>query len=90
MGSTNTTFKNRYHSNHKTSFNNKLKRHNTKLSNYTWELKDANKDYNLKWEILCRTNTKPKNNKTCLLCSLEKYEIEKTKKELSLNKRKEM
>ena len=31
-------------------------------------------------EILCRTKTKPKNNKTGHLCSLEKYEIEKTKK----------
>ena len=47
-GSTTTTFKNRY-SNHKASFNNKLKRHNTELSNYTWELKDANKDCNSKW-----------------------------------------
>ena len=55
-----TTFKNRY-SNHKASFNNNFKRHNTELSNYIWELKNANKHYNLKWEILCRTITKPKN-----------------------------
>ena len=33
-------------------------------------------------EILCRTKTKPNNNKTCKLCSLEKYEIEKTEKKL--------
>ena len=47
----------------------------TELSNYVWELKDANKDYNFKWEM--RTKTKSKNNKTCHLCSLEKYENEK-------------
>ena len=87
MGSTSTTFKNRY-SNHKISFTNKLKRHNTELSNYIWELKDAYKDYNLKWETLCRTKTKPRNNKTCHLCCLEKYEIEKIKKDLSLLKEK--
>ena len=39
--------------------------------------------------MLCRTKTKPKNNKTCHLCSLEKYEIEKITKESSLKKRKE-
>ena len=88
VGSTSTTFKNRYN-NHKASFNNKLKKHNTELWNYIWELKETNTNYNLRWEILCRTKTKPKNNKTCHLCSLEKYEIEKIKKESSLNKRKE-
>ena len=43
VGSTSTTFKNKY-SNHKASFNKKSKRHNTELSNYIWELIDANKD----------------------------------------------
>ena len=42
-----------------------------------------------KWEILCRTKTKPNGNKICKLCSLEKYEIEKTERTISLNKRKE-
>ena len=59
IGSTTTTFKNRYN-NHKASFNNKLERHNTELSNYIWELKETNTNYNLKSEILCRTKTKPK------------------------------
>ena len=45
MDSTGKTFKIR-NSNYKVSFNNKLKRHNTELSNYIWKLKDANKDYN--------------------------------------------
>ena len=74
MGSTSTTYKSRYR-NHKESFNNKLKRHGTELSNYIWELKDANKIYNLKWEMLCRTKTKPKNNKTCNLCNLKNTKI---------------
>merc|ERR1712096_567660 len=84
--STSTTFKDRYR-NHKASFNNKQKRYSTELSNYLWQLKDKDKNYKLKWEILCRT--KPNNNKTCKLCSLEKYEIEKTEKSTSLNKRQE-
>ena len=49
MVPTSTTFKNRY-SNHKASFSNKLKRHNTESSNYIWELKDTNKDYNYNWK----------------------------------------
>ena len=48
-----------------------------------------NTNYNLRSEILCRTITKPKINKICHLCSLEKYETEKIKKESSLNKKKE-
>ena len=31
------------------------------------------KNYNPKLEILCETKTKQKDNKTCHLCSLEKY-----------------
>ena len=53
------------------------------------ELKDANKNYNLDSETFYKTKTKPKNNKTCHLCSLEKYETETFKKELPLNKSKE-
>ena len=85
---TSTTFKDNCR-NHKASFNNKQKRYSTELSNYLWQLKDKDKNYTLNWEILCRTKTKPNNNKTCKLCSLEKYEIEKTEKAISLNKRQE-
>ena len=62
MGSTSTTFINRY-SNHKAIFNNKLKIHNTELLNYIWELKEANIDYNLKSETLCRTKQNWKTTK---------------------------
>ena len=86
--STSTISKDRYW-NHKARFNNKQKRYSTELSNYLWQLKDKDKNYKLNWEILCRTKTKPNNNKTCKLCSLEKYEIEKTEKSMSLNKRQE-
>ena len=65
-----------------------MKRHNTELSNYIWELKETNTNYNLKCKILCRTKTIPKNNKTCHLCSLEKYEIEKLKKSFKWTKEK--
>ena len=62
LGSTSTTLKNIYN-NHKASFNNKLKRHNTELSNYIWELKETNTKYNLKWEILFRTKQNQKTTK---------------------------
>ena len=62
VGSTSTTFEKRY-SNYKASFNNKLKRHNTKLSNYIRELKETNTKYNLKWEILFRTKQNQKTTK---------------------------
>ena len=66
LGSTSTSFNNRYN-NHKASFNNKLKRHNTELSNCIYKLKEANKNYNLKLKILCRTKTKPKTeNMPCM------------------------
>ena len=68
MGSTSTKFKNIY-SNHKESFNSKLKIHFTELSNYIWELKDENIDYYSKWEILCKTKTKSKYKKTGNFCS---------------------
>ena len=47
------------------------------------ELKDANKNYNLDSETFYKTKTKPKNNKTCHLYSLKKYEIGKIKKKVT-------
>ena len=35
----------------------------TELSNYIWELKDANKDYNLKWETICKLKQNRKTTK---------------------------
>ena len=54
FGLTSITFKNRY-SNNKESLNHRFKRNNNKLSKYLCMLNDANKDYNFKLEILCRT-----------------------------------
>ena len=38
-------------------------------------------------EIICRTKTKPNINKASKLCSVEKFEIEKLDKTISLNKK---
>ena len=86
IGSTTTTFKDRYR-NYKTNFNNKQKRYSTELLNDLWEIKYKNTDYNLNWDMLCRTKTKPNSSNTCKLCSLERFEMEKLDKKISLNKR---
>ena len=82
------TFKQRYR-NHKTSFNNINKRHTTELANYTWSLKYNNTDYKIKWEILNRTNSKFNTKFGCKLCSLEKILINKSDKNITLNKQSE-
>ena len=88
IGSTGNTFKQRYR-NHKSSFNNINKRHTTELANYIWNLKDNNTDYKIKWEILNRTKLKFNTKFGCKLCNLEKIEIEKSDKNVTLNKKSE-
>ena len=88
IGSTGNTFKERFR-NHKTTFLNKNKRHSTELANYIWKLKDKNIDFKIEWEILNRTKTKFNYRKGCKLCNLEKIQIDKVNKAVSLNKRNE-
>ena len=88
LGSTGNTFKQRYR-NHKSSFNNINKRHATELSNYIWNLKDNKTDFKIKWEILNRTKSKFNTKYGCKLCNLEKIEIDKSDKNITLNKKSE-
>ena len=88
IGSTGNTFKQRY-SNHKTTFLNKNKRHSTELANYVWKLKDSGTKFDIKWDILNTTKTKFNYRNGCKLCNLEKIEIDKVNKSISLNKRNE-
>ena len=70
-----TYFAKRYY-NHRSDANNERGRtKGTTLSAYIWELKDQNKDFNVKWKIIDRAP--PYNNitKKCRLCMKEAYYI---------------
>ena len=53
------------------------------------KLKDSDTKFNIEWDILNRTKTKFNYRNGCKLCNLEKKEIDRVKKEVSLNKRNE-
>ena len=63
--------------------------HTTELANYIWNLKDNNTDYKTKWEILNRTKSKFNTKFGCKLCNLEKIKIDKSYKNITLNKKSE-
>ena len=61
------------------SFRNKIYANETVLSKYIWELKDAGKEFDIKWTILKRTSGYNKIKSYCKLCLPEKYAICKFK-----------
>ena len=89
VGLTSNAFKTRFN-NHKNSFKYRRKKHSTELSNYVWDLKDNNVDFNIIWKIL--KQAKPYNNTSnrCNLCLWEKYFIICKPSLASLNKRNEL
>ena len=89
VGSTGNTFKERY-GGHKASFNKKGDKNKTELAKYVWELKDNGIKFELTWEILHKAGRKYNSKHGCNLCNLEKIEILKADKNVSLNKRKEL
>ena len=89
IGSTSTTFKERFR-NHKKSIANPLYATNTALSKYVWSLKEKNKEYNIKWDIVKQVPSYKSGGKQCSLCSNEKLYILKAEKGSILNKRSEL
>ena len=89
IGSTSTTFKERFR-NHKKSIANPLYATNTELSKYVWSLKEKNKEYNIKWDIVKQVPSYKSGGKQCSLCSNEKLYILKAEKGSNLNKRSEL
>ena len=89
IGSTSTTFKERF-GNHKKSIANPLYASNTELSKYVWSLKEKNKEYNIKWDIVKQVPSYKSGGKQCSLCSNEKLHILKAEKGSILNKRSEL
>ena len=53
-----TQFKARYR-NHLMSFRHEKRRNETELSKHLWQLKEANKEFNITWKILAKENLTP-------------------------------
>ena len=67
-----TEFKERYR-NHKSSFNNTVKRKATELSKYVWRLTDEGKPYTIEWSILKKVQHSASKGITCNLCLNQTY-----------------
>jgi len=74
VGLTSNEFKTRL-SNHKSTFRHEGKRLATELSKHVWDLKDQNKEFEIKWKILCRAKAYSNVSKRCNLCTAEKFFI---------------
>ncbi len=88
IGSTGNQFKTRYNA-HQNSFKKESKIAETKLSAFIWELKKKKTDYTLKWTIVHKLRSS-RTARGCALCNLERYEIAKADKRITLNKRSEL
>ena len=87
IGSTKTTFKERYN-NHKQSFKdeNKKKNNNTKLAKYIWEERKKQKtEPIIKWETIEHAKAYSPGDKDCKLCTAEKLAILMNEKNNILN-----
>jgi hypothetical protein len=82
-------FKTRF-GNHKHSFNNRSLEKSTELSKYIWSLKDANKEFSIKWSVAATAKPYQCGNKLCDLCIMEKLKIAQADPDTLLNKRSEI
>lgn len=89
IGLCETSFKARY-ANHISSFKHRSKRTSTALSEFIWQLKDANKTYQIAWEIITKADTYNTATKRCKLCLAEKYTILFENERTTLNHRNEL
>ena len=88
-GVTGNTFKERY-SKHNSDFNLEKNRSKTTLANHIWTLKDANKQYEVKWSLVDRANVFNPTTRKCRVCLKEKKEILYNQMGSTLNKRTEI
>ena len=81
------------------SFKSRLTKHNksfrdrnynpTSLSKHIWKLRDANKQFQISWQIIDQAKPFNPASKMCNLCLREKYFIIYKKKKATLNKKNE-
>ena len=74
IGSCSTSFKSRFY-NHCKSFTHERYAKETTLSGYLWQLKNAEKNYSLKWSIVAKAKPYHPLAGRCRLCTREKAEI---------------
>ena len=73
VGMTTTTFKNRF-ANHKKSFRHEEYQHETTLSSYVWD-NQLNPSPDVKWKLLKKCQKYAPGNKSCQICTEEKFFI---------------
>ena len=88
-GVTGGTFKKRW-AGHKTTFEHEKNRNNTTLANHIWQLKNENKQYEIKWGIIDRGRTFNPTTRKCRVCLKEKKHILYNQNGSSLNRRTEI
>ena len=79
-------FKERYR-NHNASFRHTKKRNETELSKHVWTLKDAKKNFQIKWKVLKKCQPYNNISKKRNLCLHDKFIIIRKKNVCSLNGR---
>ena len=89
VGLTAGEFKDRFYQ-HRSDFLKPEKRNSTKLSSYIWKLKEENKPYQIKWDVVKRAYPYSAVSGKCELCTAEKYEIIFNPHEATLNSRHEL
>ena len=89
FGQTSRPFKQRYYE-HKMAMNNMMSKHATALSRYIWKIKNAGKQFKIKWSIKNRAQSLQSGSKKCQLCLKEKTAIALCKPEELLNSRTEL
>ena len=88
-GLTSNTFKKRW-SSHEGDFRNTSGKHNTRLSTHIWKLKEDNRNYQIRWEILDRVPAHNPVSRKCRLCLTEIDYIVFRPDSASLNSRNEL
>ena len=78
------------HKEHLTNFENRHQKSTTKLSKKVWNLKEKNKNYELKWEILKKARPYNSGDQECRLCLAEMLIILFQPEKASLNSRSEI
>ena len=89
IGSAETEIKLRL-ANHRHSFNESKLRNATRLSSYIHNLKDNNRLYDIKWDIVDKSTPYICGSKRCNLCLTEKYRILHSDPSTTLNARNEI
>jgi len=86
VGLTAGEFKDRFYK-HDRDFRDPGQKNSTKLSAYIWKLKEEQKTYNIKWDIVTRAMPYSAVSRKCNLCTAEKFEIIFNPKLATLNSR---